>query len=201
MRKLLNRKKQKKEPVPVFNDPYLEHSNLTFTGGVCGTTITNGTTYLVGSDLVSSGSCSTSLFVSNGTSFTSIAPKKTIEDYRKDIKSIPPKKLIHKFLNNYVGDEFRLSEKKDNPTTLNPYVFKVHSQELVQIVSNNNVDVLSYYMAYGVIIFNINKTLVDTVSDYLQIPYEFAYPIIKQWFWEKNNFFSDSGLELSKFIP
>ena len=41
----------------------------------------------------------------------------------------------------------------------------------------------------------------ETVSNYLQIPYDFSYSIVKQWFWEKNNFFSDSGLELSKFIP
>jgi len=200
MGRLLNKKKQKKEPVPVFGDPYVEHSNLTFTGGFCGATITNEVTYYLGCDLVSSGACSTSLGVDNGTIFTSISPQKTIEDYRKDIKSIPPKKIIHKFLNKYIGDEFRLEEKND--VIINdPFSLRLHSQELFQIVSNNNVEVLSFYISYGQISFNIGKPLMETVSNYLQIPYDFSYSIVKQWFWEKNNFFSDSGLELSKFIP
>jgi hypothetical protein len=199
MGRLLNKKKQKKEPVPVFGDPYVEHSNLTFTGGFCGATETNEVTYYLGCDLVSSGACST--FVGNGTtSFTSISPQKTIEDYKKDIKSIPPKKLIHKFLNKYIGDEFRLEEKND--VFINdPFSHRFHLQELFKIVSNNNVEVLSFYLSYGQISFNVDKSLMETVSNYLQIPYDFSYSIVKQWFWEKNNFFSDSGLELSKFIP
>lgn len=188
-------KKKKKEPVTPY-DEYLRpmtdnlyeriYPTSTASVGICGTTITNGTTSSFGSDGI------TYMSLSSGY-------QKTFNDLKKNIESIPPKKTINKFLDMYIGDEFKVKEKETTPI-LNPYTYLVQSEDRYQIISKNNIEILHFNLKYNHINFEINKDLLMTVMNYLQIPPDMVHAIVKRWFWEKNNFVSDDSLELSKFI-